>query len=367
VQRFTKTTSRTVAWIKRASDNEQLILAPPYQRNPVWTEKQQSSLIETILLEYPIPELYMQDVVNDSGGEQHIVVDGQQRVRAVLDFLEGKYDLSEEGSRWDSMSFEDLSSEDKKRIFEYDFVVRLLPEMADDQIRSIFQRINRTNVTLNSQELRHATYWGPFIKLMEELSDLEFWEESGVFSANDRRRMLDTEYISEIAIAFLNGPQNKKSKLEDYYRLYEIEFSETSRVKNLFFTVLGEILAVLPDIAKTRWKKKSDFYTLFLCLADHHRVLPLSLNGRHWLRDTLRAFGSEVDYVLSGDDEFLDKPSSHANSYAENVARAASDVGSRRQRKSSLSTIPSPIFEAEEHERAQANKPSDADATHDGK
>ena len=63
----------------------------------------------------------------------------------------------------------DLSPDDRKKVFEYNFIVRLLPEMPDEELRAIFQRINRNTVTLNLQELRHATYWGPFIKLMEEV------------------------------------------------------------------------------------------------------------------------------------------------------------------------------------------------------
>ena len=53
-------------------------------------------LIDTILNGLPIPELYMQDVGNEEGDERHIVVDGQQRVRAVLDFVQGIYSLKGE-------------------------------------------------------------------------------------------------------------------------------------------------------------------------------------------------------------------------------------------------------------------------------
>jgi hypothetical protein len=62
---------------------------------------------------------------------------------------------------------------DRKKIFEYNFVVRLLPEMPDDEVRIIFRRLNGNTMVLNAQELRHATYWGPFIKLMQELADLD--------------------------------------------------------------------------------------------------------------------------------------------------------------------------------------------------
>ena len=128
MQKYTKTTSRTVAWLKQTADAERLVLAAPYQRNPVWTVKQQSALIETILLEYPIPELYMQDLVDDNGREQNIVVDGQQRVRAVLGFVGGEYELSEDIQGFGGFTFDDLTVDLKKRVFEYDFLVRVLPQ-----------------------------------------------------------------------------------------------------------------------------------------------------------------------------------------------------------------------------------------------
>src|SRR5688572_1409479 len=100
MQKFTETTHRSVAWLKRAADDGRLEMKPPFQRNPVWSEKQKSALLETILLEYPIPEIYMQDIVTGEGNESHVVVDGQQRIRAVLSYLTGDFEISEEGSRW---------------------------------------------------------------------------------------------------------------------------------------------------------------------------------------------------------------------------------------------------------------------------
>ena len=90
MQRYLNTTQRTIAWFKKAFDAEELDIKAPLQRNPVWTDRQKGSLIETILLEYPIPELYMQEVITEAGAERHVVVDGQQRIRAVLSYLTGE-------------------------------------------------------------------------------------------------------------------------------------------------------------------------------------------------------------------------------------------------------------------------------------
>lgn len=343
MQRYLSTTQRSVVWFKKAFDTDDLIIKPPFQRNPVWSDKQKSALIDSILLEYPIPELYMQELIDDAGNQKHVVVDGQQRIRAVLSFLAGEFELDSESPRWPDLAFDDLAAEDRKRLFEYNFIVRLLPEMPEEELRAIFQRINRNTVTLNPQELRHATYWGSFIRLMEELSDLEFWSTSGIFSANDRRRMLDIEYVSELAVAVLNGLQNKKKLLEEFYQQYETNFDDEERVRSIFVSTLGELAQVLPELAVTRWRKKSDFYTLFLKFAQHHAKLPLSAGARQDARAILLDFALTVDRVIA-DDIPVTEVNEDTQNYIRHVERAASDLGSRKGRQEALDNLLAPVF-----------------------
>jgi hypothetical protein len=339
MQKYLNTTHRSVVWFKRASENGELEVKPPFQRNPVWSERQQAALIDTILLEYPIPELYMQELTDSLGKQKHLLVDGQQRIRAVLAFLANEFELKEESPRWQSFMFKDLSEEDKKRLFEYNFVVRVLPEMPDEDVRAIFQRLNKNTMTLTAQELRHATYWGPFIKLMEEIADHDFWNESGIFSANDRRRMNDVEFISELAVAHLNGLQNKKKKLEEYYQQYETSFEDAEMVHGVFERVLGEITQTLPQLSKTRWRKRSDFYTLFLCFSSRHKILPLSSEQRQAVATALVDFAKLVDQAVRVDPTDQAGLPANITEYARNVERSASDLAARIAREGVLNSV----------------------------
>jgi hypothetical protein len=141
-------------------------------------------------------------------------------------------------------------------------------------------------LALNSQELRQATYWGPFINLMNDISDKEIWQKLNIFTQNDIRRMLDVEYISELTVAFLKGPQNKKNKLDEYYRFYEEEFEEGQYVEDVFSTVLSEIYKILPEIAKT-----------FVPLASG---MPISLNRKGPCLRINGMFASEKPTRLTG-------------------------------------------------------------------
>lgn len=344
---FLHTTHRTVSWFNKSNQRGELILAAPFQRNPVWTDRQKSYLIDTILHGLPVPELYMVDTVDDSGEERHIVVDGQQRIRACLDFIEGAYELEGDDlqARWVGLKFEDLSTEEKQIVFSYKFVVRVLPNMPEEELRKIFARLNRNVVALNEQELRNATYWGPFIKSIQEMADQDdFWAESGVFSANDHRRMLDHEFISELAIAFLHGSQNKKDKLDYYYQLYEKEFEAKEDLVRAFRAVTGEISQLLPDLVKTRWRKKSDFYTLFLCLAAKASELPFARDVREEVSGRIRALGENVDALARLEEADWVDPNPDVARYARAVARAASDKGNRVARTAAFNSF---VFEAE--------------------
>lgn len=337
---FTKSTYRSIGWIKKAVDDDALEMKPPYQRNPVWLGAQKSSLIDTILRDYPIPELYMQDVVDTAGNEKHYVVDGQQRIRACLEFVDGEFEIDpSESDMYGEMLFDDLSPEDKKRIWGYSFVVRLLPEAPDSELREIFKRLNRYNMALNRQELRHATYWGEFITTMETLADHEFWPTSGIFSANDIRRMLDVEFISELTIAVLHGPQNKKASLDRWYHVYESEFEDKGFIEHLYERVLGELDEVLPDLKATRWRRSSDFYTLFTSLASHYEELPLTATKRTRARKKLVDFGAEVTVALMKEPPSGAKTTARAKRYADAVQRAASDLARRNTRTKELEAV----------------------------
>lgn len=337
MENFLNTTLRNVAWFKQAHERGDLEMKPPFQRNPVWVTRQKSYLIDTILNKYPIPEIYMQEVTDENGSVRYIIIDGQQRIRSIIDFMNGSFSLDEkESPEFNGAYFEDLASEQKKAFFKYNFVVRILPDINDAELRAIFQRLNKNVVALNKQELRQATYSGPFIRLMNNISDKEVFTKIGIFTPNDVRRMLDVEYLSELTIAFLNGQQNKKDKLDAYYQLYEESFDDEGSVKETYDVVLGEIIKVLPNISQTRWNKKTDFYTLFSVFASHKDTLPLSKDKRIAAGSKLNDFGESINARLKSkaDDEGKIY-STTVNGYVSGM-RATTDLSSRRARFKAL-------------------------------
>jgi hypothetical protein len=336
---FLHLTHRTVAWFRKAHAEETLVLAAPFQRNAVWTVKQKAYFIDTILNGLPIPELYMQDVVHPDGAEEQIVIDGQQRIRAAIGFVNGDYalDCEDVDERWRGKRFDALSEAERRAVFAYKFVVRILPPMPESEVRAIFSRLNRNTVALNEQEIRNSTYWGPFIKSVQAMADKDpFWAESGLFTADDHRRMRDHEFISELVVAWLHGVQNKKDRLDYYYEMYERKFPQRKEVEKLFRATTAEIARLVPDLRKTRWRKKSDFYTLFLALLKHAEAFPLPEEDRAALAERLGGFGEAVDEALKleeGESGGFDR---RVLDYARHVVRATSDKSSRVARTLAL-------------------------------
>lgn len=355
MSRFLNTTNRTIVWFKKAQDSGDLQMKPPFQRNPVWTHPQKSYLVDSILNGFPIPEIYMQEFVDEGGNEQHIIIDGQQRIRACLEFVEGRYEVKEEESpKWGGMKFDDLSSDDKKRFFGYTFIVRVLPEMPDEDIRGIFQRLNKNVVALNPQELRQATYWGPFINTMQEISNYGYWSTTGIFTPLNIRRMMDVEYISELSIAVMHGHQNKKETLDKYYQDYEEEFEARDELTATFQKVLYQIELLYPDIKNSRWRKKTDFYSLFVFLAEKKDALPLDSQRQGELRGLLDNFAASVNSCLSAPDDDHQAFSADVRAYTRSI-RASSDVGNRRRRHTSLENVTSTVFGGVNAQQAQLN------------
>lgn len=126
--------------------------------------------------------------------------------------------------------------------------------------------------------------------------------------------------------------------IDDWYQAYEEEFEDRRNVEAVFNAVLGELHATISAFESTRWRKKSDFYTLFLVLAVMKPKLPFASNVRTVVRDSLVTFGTDVGRFLKAPDENGDVSDS-VKRYSAAVERAASDLASRRSRRNEVTAL----------------------------
>lgn len=110
-----------------ATDPPSLILRPAFQRNMIWNDDQRSYLVDTILRGLPVPEVYIQNNTSAGGDDEIIVVDGQQRISACVDFVLDLFVLAtddEIGADWRGRRFSELSDPLKARFRGFVFVAR---------------------------------------------------------------------------------------------------------------------------------------------------------------------------------------------------------------------------------------------------
>ncbi|MHA1268043.1 MAG: HNH endonuclease family protein [Candidatus Helarchaeota archaeon] len=166
---------------------------PKFQRYFVWDDKKSSRLIESILLEVPIPNIYLAE--DDKG--RYSVVDGQQRLTSFINFMDGNLTLR--GllvlDDLNGKKFSELDKEDKSKFKKSTIHTIVIKRESQKDIRfEIFERLNTGSVKLNDQELRNCIYRGAYNQLLDELShDRDFLELLGL--KKPHKRMLDRELI----------------------------------------------------------------------------------------------------------------------------------------------------------------------------
>ena len=297
-------TTHPISWFVERDRERNLKLQPYFQRRRVWADRQKSNLIESILLELPVPEIYMQVTTDPDGVSEYVVVDGQQRISTILEFVgmnnREPFELRhlDQNSMWIGYTFNDLSDEQKGQFYGHSMSVRYLQDANDEEVKDLFRRLNKYLTPLNAQELRNATYRGPFLRLSESFAEDAFWSENGLATPDAIRRMRDIEFISDLLIGVLDGPQSGNARvLDNYYAMfedYDREFPGQRECKRRFSRTLEAIQEIVADIKSTRWSNKTDFYSLFVAVAHLLRDHAFSLDSVESLTHVLRSFADEI-------------------------------------------------------------------------
>ena len=147
----------SVKYMLELMDDGLIELNPGYQRHRVWKDnKRKSLLIESLMLRIPIPAFYFYE--NEDGKYQ--VIDGQQRLATIQEFVQGKFHLSGMeylGKEYNRKGFQDLEVKYVQRIYRTQIAVNILDARSPKKvIYDIFRRVNTGGINLKPQEMRNA-------------------------------------------------------------------------------------------------------------------------------------------------------------------------------------------------------------------
>lgn len=269
-----------------------LIPRPDFQRRLVWANKHKIAFIQTVLDELPFPEIYIAagEVNLESGEGKEILVDGQQRITTLYQYFIGSEDL-----KYDSglIPYAKLEPGKQEAFLEYEVVIRDLGKLDIETIKTVFQRINSTNYSLNAVEIHNSRYDGEIKILADTISELEFFENHKVFTNNDIKRMRDLGFSLVIIITLLSTYFNLEDEFEEYLQRFNDEFPQKKELENQIKNLL-DLIDQLNFDEKSRVFKKSDLFTLIVEL--HRAIFKENMNIDHAkLESGLKAFYQAVE------------------------------------------------------------------------
>ena len=278
VQKTVFKVSDFISWQRSKS----LLLSPNFQRRPVWPKTAKSHLIDSIVRGIPVPIIFLRSRRIDGRLEStREVVDGQQRLRTLIGFIDPGLLPDFRADRDDftirrthnkplaGLSFKELPEDARATILDYEFSVHVLPADTDDrEILQIFARMNSTGYKLNHQELRNAAWFGDFKSTCYELAyeQLPRWRSWAVFSETDIARMIEVEETSDMIAFMLRGLHgSSQSLLSRLYKDNDEDFPDRGEVVSRFRAVMDRIdqhfAQELPTLVFSR---RALFNTLFV-------------------------------------------------------------------------------------------------------
>jgi len=348
---ITRTTFRVSDFLGWQRDDT-LRLSPSFQRRSVWSPGAKSYLIDTIVRDLPIPIIFLRERLDlDTQRTIREVVDGQQRLRTVIGFIDPTAldaidrDRDEFTVRRShnkeiaNKKFKALEPYFQTRILSYEMSTHILPPQAEDRdVLKIFARLNSTGIKLNQQELRNAAYFGIFKTLMYDLAyeQLDRWRAWRIFTEDQIARMDEVQLTSDFALNLLEGLSGRsQARINARYRDHDEAFPQADELTRRFRDVMDWIERILPQLALTVFRGEIYFFTLFVFVYDQLYGLGSSLDEK--LKAERVDDSALRECLLTADQNF--RQGNVPPLVLDAVGRASSDFGRRKTRLDYLTEL----------------------------
>jgi hypothetical protein len=249
------------------SKRGKMVLQPDFQRHFVWDAGKSSRLIESAILDIPLPVIYLSE---EKDGKEY-VIDGQQRLTAFFSFIDGKFPSGTvfklTGLRvlkdLNNKLFSELNEDTQDKIKCCKIRTITFKRESNPELKfEIFERLNTGAVSLNDQELRNCIYRGKFNDLLKELSqdpDFRF-----ILDLNQpEKRMKDVELVLRFAAFYHKNYLNYKAPIKNFLNSEMIDYrqiddAKAEELRKAFKMSVGTIRSVLGKNAFKRYYKGSE-------------------------------------------------------------------------------------------------------------
>lgn len=285
-----------------------LNISPEFQRKLVWRRQHKIEFIETILKNFPFPEVYLapEKVDIEKLELRDMVVDGQQRLTAIREYIAGTGAFAQQST---IPSFAQLDQTAKEDFLNYEVSIRYLKNASSLQIKEIFQRINRTDYSLNRMERFHAA-WGDseLLCLAKQIIErnleinlevvefkvphdqrawlLDFFGigvDDGLFSEAESNRMLALQYILVLLVTMIEKEYfHRNTNIEPAVQKFNELVPDAELIVNAL-TNTTKFVASLNLPKESIWQRKSSLFTLIIELSKYDPTFINSDNFKNTL------------------------------------------------------------------------------------
>jgi len=236
-------------------------LRPFFQRRPRWKPEQQSLLIESFIINLPVPSVILYEKKYNS----YEVIDGQQRITALRDFYDDKLILTGlqlwpelNGRKYSNLPKEIKAGIDRRTLSSIVVITESAKTVEDAMYlkRLTFERLNTGGIELSNQEIRNCLYHGQFNDSLIELADHPIFKSAwGIPDSDLREREQNNLYKKmedvELVLRFfaLRHYENFKGTLESFMHLYMIQSLDFSKEDTAFLSdIFKETINIAYDI-----------------------------------------------------------------------------------------------------------------------
>lgn len=222
---------RSLSEFHRWHTKGRIIVDPEWQRKYVWDRKRASRLVESFLIDLPVPVIYL--AVNDDG--KYEVIDGLQRLASIFDYFENRYALTGLEIRKELVGkqFSELDTELQSKLEDATLRTFELSQTAPkDLMFIIFERLNTGGMALNDMEIRNCLYRGGLNDLIKELCQLEEFKNSAGQSGLDKRmadRTLILRYLAFYQMTYTKAKKGLKAFFNEFFTTYRNPTAEKTK------------------------------------------------------------------------------------------------------------------------------------------
>ena len=322
-----------VAELLRLFDRDDLVLQPKFQRRLAWEEAARSYLIDTVVRGLPMPKIYLRGVVANALKSQYEVVDGQQRLSAIIAFYNGQLRLDPKHHRhFGGLTYAELPEPVQTAFLNYEISTEVMEDASDPDVWAMFERLNTYTLVLNRQEKLNARWFGQFKRTAYSLAaqdlSLDAWEYMRIFNNQQIARMREVELTSDVLVAIVRGISDI-STIANLYKDYDDDFPQRESAKRVFRHALKSIQERMGQIVRsTRFRRRAWFYSLLVSACDVLEGIPAGKGpGILQAGESICSRMQDLDEVLKAPE-----PPEGLSDLHSTLSRATSHVRERRIR-----------------------------------